>query len=690
MNHSARDFRPDIQGLRAVAVLLVLAYHLWPGVVPGGYVGVDVFFVISGYLITGVLLADAQANGRIFVARFYARRIKRLLPAATCVLFAVALATPFLPAETRSDTAIEIAASAVYLQNYWLAHQARDYLAADDAPSAVQHYWSLAVEEQYYIVWPLLFWLATRLAPRLRTDPRAVFAGVLALLFGASLVHSVQLTAADASQAYFATTTRAWELALGGALSTVIVNGSPPNGLRRWRRPLGVAGLLCIASACMLFGARTPFPGYAALLPTAGACGIIAAGSLAGRWPGDQLLRNPLMVYVGGISYSLYLWHWPVQTLGGAVGGVDVKAGKGALIVLISVALAHATKKWVEDPCRATSFATRHARQPFVLAAACVAVSLAAAAIVHQLEARTRVVLRAEIGTGPRSGSTGIARGAMALDEAGYDFRDERLDAIVPAPARAKRDVPSAYQEGCYQSAAETSATPCTYGSADANIDIALIGDSHAVHWFPAFQELAARRSLRFSGLAKNSCAFSFVPVYDDLLRRPYTECLAWSHSVVAWLAAHKPHVVLISQSPRHRIEGAGASDDVDRVAGGMSQAWTASAALGLRVMAFASTPWFPRTPSECLLASHDWLHDCVAAREEVLRRDAVTAAATIAGAALIDLNDSFCIGERCPPVIGGALVYRDRHHITATYARTLAERVERALAKHGVVLSPR
>jgi peptidoglycan/LPS O-acetylase OafA/YrhL len=667
-----RSFRPEIQGLRAVAVLAVLAYHLWPAAVPGGFVGVDVFFVISGYLITGLLLADAEARGSISITRFYARRIKRLLPAATCVLLAAAAMTALLPPERREEASIEIATSALYVQNYWLAEQARDYLAVDEAPSLLQHYWSLSVEEQYYIAWPLLLALLG-LVPGLRARPRAAFFAIIVAALLGSLAHSVVLTAEDAGQAYFATTTRAWELALGGLLAVL----RP----RAWPRlavgAAGVAGLACIGVACALYGQGTPFPGYTALLPTLGAAALIAAPGSGARAPSAMLLRSAPMQYLGGISYSLYLWHWPLLIVHDAWQDGQPSAPGRAGVLCASIVLAHATKRFVEDPCRAPGFASTRAYQPFAFAGACIAASLGAAFAVHAfgVEPDDAMALHA-----------GELVGARALDDPDYDFARESTDGVAPRPARALKDLAPAYRERCLQDVKGERVKTCVYGSEQAKLHIAVIGDSHAVQWFPAFQELVARRpKLRVTGIGKSGCAFSLDPVFYIPLGRPYHECLTWSRNVVKWLAVQRPDLVIASQSPRHKMTSNVEQDDSALVARGLARAWRGVSASGLRMMAIVQTPWWPLRPAECVSTSKDWQRECVVARSRVFGRDPVTLAAEATRTPLLDMNDAFCPGKRCFPIIGGVLVYRDKHHITATYARTLAKRLEQTLKKHGV-----
>ncbi|TDD63977.1 acyltransferase, partial [Jiangella aurantiaca] len=279
---SAQDrprFRPDVEGLRAVAVLLVLAYHAGLPLVSGGFVGVDVFFVISGFLITGLILREVESTGRLRLGRFYARRIRRLLPATAVVLAATAALTiVLLPPLRWPAIAGDIAVSATYVVNWRLASESVDYLTAEDAPSPVQHFWSLAVEEQFYLLWPVLiialvWWHRRRRgAPSLR---RTLLAG-LAVVAVPSLAWSVHLTAASPGAAYFVSTTRAWELAAGAALAI---------GARRLERlPAWVAsalaggGLAAVGWAALTYDATTPFPGAAALVPVLGTAAVVGGG----------------------------------------------------------------------------------------------------------------------------------------------------------------------------------------------------------------------------------------------------------------------------------------------------------------------------------------------------------------------------------------------------------------------------
>src|SRR5829696_2843268 len=325
-------FRPDLEGLRAVAVGLVLLYHADVPGIRGGYVGVDVFFVLSGFLITGLLIRELSATGRISLSQFYARRARRLLPASAVVLVVTAVASAImLPPLRMPDVAGDIAAAAAYVSNYRFAAQATDYLGSELAPSPVLHFWSLGVEEQFYLFWPALLTLVAGVAFARGNVGGGVHrvAITLAVVFVASLGLSLWLTTVQQPWAFFSLPTRAWELALGGLIAIPVVG--------RWIPPaisplLAWAGLALVVYAGVAFNAGTPFPGLAALVPTVGSALVIAAG--LGRdspavGPGPRpavpgpgrLLSLPPVRFLGRISYSLYLWHWPILVLPAAAFG---------------------------------------------------------------------------------------------------------------------------------------------------------------------------------------------------------------------------------------------------------------------------------------------------------------------------------------------------------------------------------
>lgn len=352
-----RDFRRDIEGMRAIAVIGVMLWHAGVTVVPGGFVGVDVFFVVSGFLMTALLLEEARERGRIDVGRFYARRARRLLPAALTALLGTALLTVlFLPRTRWWDTGLDLVSAAAYVVNWRMADGATDYLDVSRAPSPVQHYWSLAVEEQFYVTWPLLL-LVLLLVARGRAGVfRAGSWALTAVLFAGSLALSVWWTQAYSAQAYFVTPTRVHELMLGAVVAL---------GARAWpaiprllSASLGWIGLVMIVASLFAIDQHTPFPGSAALLPTAGTALVLVSGFRAGLWGPELVLRARWMQWTGRISYSLYLWHWPFVAAAasiagvGAGGPVSLPVQWGLLAVLVSVVPAWLSFRYVEEPVR--------------------------------------------------------------------------------------------------------------------------------------------------------------------------------------------------------------------------------------------------------------------------------------------------------------------------------------------------
>lgn len=368
--------RPEIQALRAVAIGCVVLYHFWPAALPAGFVGVDVFFVVSGFLITGLLLRDVERFDRVRLREFYVRRIRRILPAALVLLSACAAATLlFVPRIEWRPFLQQILSSALYVQNWHLARDSQIPRRADLESTPVQHFWSLSVEEQFYLVWPLLIIAALWLAVRLGRRRVLVVAGVLAAATVASFVHGVVLTGQDHNLAYFSTLSRAWEFGVGGLLA--LLPALAGERLRRTRVVAAWVGLVAIAVAARTFTDHELFPGAIALVPVLGTAAIIWAGM-----PRAALSLAPVaglrpVQWFGGISYSLYLWHWPIIMFTPYLTGRPSQAPVMVLLLALSIVVADASKRWIEDPFRRAVPRERvrmpHARRIAVAAGAAVA-----------------------------------------------------------------------------------------------------------------------------------------------------------------------------------------------------------------------------------------------------------------------------------------------------------------------------
>lgn len=664
-------FRPDIQGLRAIAVGLVLVFHIWPEWLPGGYVGVDVFFVISGYLITSLLWRELDRSGRISLPQFYARRIRRLLPAASMTLLAVALATViWAPQFKWREIAHDIAASTLYVQNWRLAANAVDYLAAEEAIGPLKHFWSLAIEEQYYIVWPLMLLVAYALMPASDAGRRrgalAALAGVLGLV---SLWFSIRLTADEPATAYFATHARAWELAIGSALALWPGSWGP-----RWARTgAGWTGLVMMLAAGILFDKQTAFPGYAAMLPTIGTALVLWAGGGVHVAPVQRLLALRPMQFLGDISYSLYLWHWPLIVFAGYALGRAHTVAEGVPLLLGSVLLAWWSTTQIENRFRAGHGATAGQRTPGAPAIAVAgmgACMLATVVIVAMVEYRGREAERLA-GDSAHPGARSLLAGVPAPD--GVDF--------VPALAVARDDLASSYFNGCHQRPRHVVPKGCDIGAETGHYVVVLVGDSHAANWIPALEEAGKAAGVRVISYTKSACALTLLDF--GLRGQPYRECTQWSMALVEQLRELRPDMLVLARARTPRLYGVDSQRRSDEAATEMYRELLASLqGVAGRVVVMRDTPRMSNDPPACLANSTDCglpLKQAMSGRDPMYE-----AAAAVPGVERVDLTDAFCTAEYCPAVVGNVLVWRDRHHFTATYARSIAGELARRLGLPG------
>jgi len=661
-------FRPEIQGLRAVAVLAVVVFHIWPSAAPGGYVGVDVFFVISGYLITGLLLREAERTGGISIDKFYSRRIKRLLPAATAVLLAVTTCISIMPVVRWRETALEVIASSLYAENWWLAKNAVDYLASEQAPSALQHFWSLSVEEQYYIAWPALLAISAWLVPSVRGRPRAVFGALVIVIGLLSLAYSVYITPRNPGLAYFATTTRGWELAIGGALAVWTNWRELPASLRMLA---GYGGILAIMLATCTFDATTSFPGYMAALPTLGAALVIISGESSKRLAIYGALQSRPFQYLGDLSYSLYLWHWPAVVFYTALARHPIGLVDGLVVLGVSAGLAHLTKDLVEDRFRTAEFAASKPWMPFVFGATCIFLSLMFAGMVmyqfgrHSATAeQTAAVEKDE------------HPGALALVD-GLSF-DPNVP-YIPSALSALKDEAQAYRDGCIVSLLQYSVRQCRYGIKDSDKRMVVVGDSHAVHWLPALVAIAERRGWMLTAITKSACPLAVLNASkDDVRSAQIQSCLAWEREAIKQVVASRPQVVIFA----HSVGSGSRIADARGIASGVVAAWRKLEASGSKIIAIRDTPRFPSSRVDCMTSSGASVESCSRLRSAALPAadPLVLAAREHPSALLVDMTDAICDHEECRPVVGNIFVWRDAHHMTATYSRSLAVPLDRRI----------
>lgn len=680
----SRGFRPEVQALRALAVTLVVLFHLWPERLTGGYVGVDVFFVISGYLITAHLVRELRDSGTVRLGRFYARRIRRLLPAAFLVL-AVALVgvLAFVPRLDWGSMLRDIWSSAVYAVNWVLASSSVDYFAAEEAASPVQHYWSLSVEEQFYILWPLLLIVAWRLRKR------TALLGLFGVIFLASFAYSVYGSIHFQEFAYFATPSHAWEFAVGGLMALLL----PRDGFRDgwWLTASSWIGWVAIAASAVLFDADTLFPGWVALLPVLGTVLVIASGVPKGVWSPSAVVGWRPVQFIGDISYSLYLWHWlPIVLLPYALQlwiGRDYLTGPEKIVVfVICVLLAWATKVFVEDPARKAPWLQRSSRT--YLSATIATIILVAAALTPSFvlaQQRAAEAERLEAAYEAASGGADPCFGANAADaEEACDESNLITDtSSLPFLAdddefawvkrQAEDDV--FYDASCSKSGIGNSV--CAYGDQNAETRIALVGDSHAGHLIPAVLTAANKMGWAVDVWRMAECtpAVKAFPLDEPDKRE---ECVAWRDTVIGDVAdSGVDAVVTTSYTARYTRWMESHPENVTPLEDGFLQAWNQWQDAGISVLAVSDVPaWGENIPRCVNDAGAEVADPCAEPRDEVVFNDPLLGAAERAGdpdVAAVDLTDVFCDEETCHPVVGGLVVARDIGHLTATFSATLA-----------------
>ena len=585
-----RGFRPDIEGLRAIAILTVLGHHAGLPL-QGGFVGVDVFFVISGFLITGLLVDELWRTGTISWIRFVGRRIRRLLPAAVLVLVVTAAVSYLVvPGLRRRDVGVDIAASAAYVVNWVFARREVDYLASDLRPSPVQHFWSLAVEEQFYVVWPLLL---IAVALLVRRPSRRVVMTALGLLVASSFVWSVWFSHTSPRPAFFTTTTRIWELGLGALLAVWLAGRDRPATPARGSAALGWGALVALAVVVATLPEGIEWPSAWALLPTVPTAVLIWVGWQGARGGPLRLLGTRPMVWVGGLSYSIYLWHWPVIVLGewtaDAVGATLPSWGKLALAVA-AVAPAWLSWRYVETPIHHGPWLRD---RPRALLAAGLALSLAGV-----LAALPLLPLRSPFDTSPPGGrmppvtelgasTVRLNQPLSAVDDPGW---------VTPDPLTSGEDRPEADVDRCQVAVGVGEPVACTFGDPDGTTTVALVGDSKAMQWLPALEEAGRARGWRIVTWGKSSCAFSAAPATEA--GTEYPECDAWNAAVVRSLRADPPDVVVTSGVARTAWTGTGTARRA--LVDGYAARWRSLADGGVPVVVIGDSPLSPDDLDVC------------------------------------------------------------------------------------------
>ena len=688
--------RTDIEGLRAVAVLLVLLFHAGVPGMDGGYVGVDVFFVLSGFLITSLMVTEREESGRISLVGFYARRIRRILPMSSLVAVAtLGAAWVWLEPLRLRGLATDVLASAGFSSNLVFAHRGADYLQSSLPPSPLQHFWSLAVEEQFYVVWPALVILVLLGVPRGRQGVVRARIGVLsASVTAASFAVCMALMEQNQVWAFYRPQARAFELASGALLAVL-----PASGGRRTRSAEAAfswAGLAVIVASAFVLDEATRFPGPWALVPVVATLFVLRGGTST-SWSVDAVLRAAPAQWLGSRSYSAYLWHWPVLVIAASAAGRDLSLAEGLACVVFALALSELSWRFVENPVRLLRSVV--GARAFALGASMLLVvggtGLLARTNPPRLEAgpaatTPRLPVTTLAGTPPADdpasagGTTTTAPAAAPVLPRGGAPIQPVVDALYvsrvpsnlqPSLGGALGDMPTIYNDDCHAGFGVTEPKDCVFGDPASTTVVGLYGDSHAAEWFPAFEKVAIKNKWRLITYTKRGCPPADIEVYSKVLGKVYRECGPWRENTIEKMRTDGVKVVFVAAFER-------LLDATSRIPiwqkpwrDGLRGTFDTLRAAGITPVLVEDTPYPDQDVPTCLSRNRTTVTGCNIPVSAGFRPDLAEMRDDFesAGTAVLRTRHWFCTVTLCPVIVGNLLVYRDDNHMTVSYARWIA-----------------
>jgi peptidoglycan/LPS O-acetylase OafA/YrhL len=637
-------FRLDLEGVRALAILLVLLSH---AKVPGfkaGFIGIDIFFVLSGFLITGLLFTEFKKTGTVSLKNFYAKRARRLLPLATTVLVFISICSFILYSlADQIQVGKEVVAASLYFVNWLFAFQGIDYFNQEFL-SPVQHYWSLSVEEQFYLVWPGIIIVIGLLTKLIKINKKISLTILLALITAASFIYSLSYSETNQTAAYFSTLTRIWELGVGGLMFLII-----PKSLKL--KPLLsnlliIFGFVLLTISLILIKETTPYPNLVTLLPVIGAGLFIVAGSAINSGKMIYLFLLTPVQYLGRLSYSIYLWHWPFIVFGLLLWPKITTIGL-VIITLISFIPAHLSHVLIERPIHKGI-----KLKPSKGIALGVSFSLIAVLFGTLLSLN-----RIQIDLAPPDTLASVKKGIIGQD------MQTSASALSPNPLEAGRDYGKVYQDKCVVSKDDADLINCSYGDLNSDKIIALLGDSHAMQWFSALEPIALRNNWRIDIYGRIGCPVSSARFSD--------QCSSWLNKAIKEIQNKQTNLVVISTARIYRLPNKDKLESRRYLKEGMIEVINQFKKSGIEVVVVGDTVKADQDPNDCVVNNLNSLDNCYF-KPEMLANNYDFLAVKESKTKYINPVPLLC-DKICPATVENINIYLDGYHITATFSKTLS-----------------
>lgn len=662
-----RKFRPDIEGLRAIAIILVVLVHAG-FYVPGGFVGVDIFFVISGFLITKHLFDEAKDSGSISLKRFYARRILRIFPASIAVLLLTLVASYlWLSPLQWISNAYDALFSAFSGINYRLAYTGTDYFNVATIPSPFQHYWSLAIEEQFYLVWPLIILILVKIKG-VRANLQSVLSVVLVAIIAISLYLSITQTQVSAIWAYFGLHTRAWELALGAVVAinlNLFAKVSEKIG-----SPLSWLGIGGIVASVVLINEQTPFPGTWALLPTLATTAVVIAGIHKTKYSFESIASNSVIQWIGKISFSWYLIHWPLFVIMLLAKDGQVQNSDRLVAVALSFLLANLSYFLIENPVRFNPAFKASFKKTYALGFSLLLIAIISSGTAIYVRTKANEKIQ------EKQKTIELVKGESELIKTIDESRRIKALSDTISLENAAKD---GYPRNCIASQAVIQAEDkkCILGDLSSNKNIVLFGDSHAHQWTKTIDNISANNGYKLIVYTKSGCPIADIAHTDPTLKRDYTECYSWRKEAVSKIENLKPEIIIISSIVYQKSTSESYTALIKKLQN-----------ISKKVVVIADTPnpnfAIKNSIPACLIKNTQDIQKCSIDKSKGVYskeiKDRELKVAENLNVYVVEPIDWLCYENNCPPVINNIVVYWDDSHVSNTYANYLTNVFEAKL----------